>query len=80
MLLRGKTDVARESADIVLFGNDLARFADTVAIVRCTRPSWVNAISGVTAHGRCQRGVLRCLPQRRIADLRQRELCRRARK
>ena len=31
------TDVARESADIVLLGNDLVRFADTVAIVRRTR-------------------------------------------
>jgi Cd2+/Zn2+-exporting ATPase/Cu+-exporting ATPase len=29
--------VARESADIVLLGNDLVRFADTVAIVRRTR-------------------------------------------
>src|ERR1700726_4083878 len=33
------TDVARESADIVLLGNDLVRFADTVAIVRRTRTS-----------------------------------------
>jgi Cu+-exporting ATPase len=31
------TDVARESADIVLLGNDLVRFADTVAIARRTR-------------------------------------------
>ena len=31
------TDVARESADIVLLGNDLARFVDTVAIARRTR-------------------------------------------
>ena len=31
------TDVARESADIVLLGNDLLRFADTVAIARRTR-------------------------------------------
>ncbi len=31
------TDVARESADIVLLGNDLARFAETVAIARWTR-------------------------------------------
>src|ERR1700674_526622 len=31
------TDVARESADIVLLGNDLARFVDTVAIARQTR-------------------------------------------
>ena len=31
------TDVARESADIVLLGNDLVRFADTVTIARHTR-------------------------------------------
>ena len=31
------TDVARESADVVLLGNDLIRFADTVAIARRTR-------------------------------------------
>src|SRR5713101_1525308 len=31
------TDVARESADIVLLGNDLARFAETVSIARRTR-------------------------------------------
>ena len=31
------TDVARESADIVLLGNDLARFVDTVTIARRTR-------------------------------------------
>jgi Cu+-exporting ATPase len=31
------TDVARESADIVLLGNDLARFVETVAIARRTR-------------------------------------------
>jgi P-type Cu+ transporter len=31
------TDVARESADIVLLGNDLARFVDTVRIARWTR-------------------------------------------
>jgi Cd2+/Zn2+-exporting ATPase/Cu+-exporting ATPase len=31
------TDVARESADIVLLGNDLVRFADTVVIARRTR-------------------------------------------
>ncbi|HXN44851.1 MAG TPA: cation-translocating P-type ATPase, partial [Xanthobacteraceae bacterium] len=31
------TDVARESADIVLLGNDLARFVDTVVIARRTR-------------------------------------------
>jgi P-type Cu+ transporter len=31
------TDVARESADVVLLGNDLIRFADTLAIARRTR-------------------------------------------
>jgi P-type Cu+ transporter len=31
------TDLARESADIVLLGNDLAKFAKTVAIARWTR-------------------------------------------
>jgi P-type Cu+ transporter len=31
------TDVARESADIVLLGNNLVRFADTVTIARHTR-------------------------------------------
>jgi len=31
------TDVARESADIVLLGNNLAKFAQTVAIARWTR-------------------------------------------
>jgi Cd2+/Zn2+-exporting ATPase/Cu+-exporting ATPase len=31
------TDVARESADVVLIGNDLARFADVLAIARKTR-------------------------------------------
>ena len=31
------TDVARESADVVLLGNDLARFAQTLAIARRTR-------------------------------------------
>lgn len=31
------TDVARESADVVLPGNDLVKFAETLAIVRRTR-------------------------------------------
>lgn len=31
------TDVARESADVVLLGNDLVRFVDTLAIARRTR-------------------------------------------
>ena len=37
------TDVARESADVVLLGNDLAKFAETLAIARRTRRIiWVN--------------------------------------
>jgi Cd2+/Zn2+-exporting ATPase/Cu+-exporting ATPase len=37
------TDVARESADIVLLGNDLARFVDTVAVSRqARRIIWFN--------------------------------------
>ena len=31
------TDVARESADVVLLGNDLIKFAETLAIARWTR-------------------------------------------
>jgi P-type E1-E2 ATPase len=31
------TDVARESADVVLLGNDLLKFAETLAIARRTR-------------------------------------------
>ena len=31
------TDVARESADVVLLGNDLVRFVDTLVIARRTR-------------------------------------------
>ena len=42
------TDVARESADIVLLGNDLVRFAETVAIARHTRRIiWQNFIGTV---------------------------------
>ncbi len=42
------TDVARESADIVLLGNDLVRFADTVAIARRTRRIiWQNFVGTV---------------------------------
>lgn len=37
------TDVARESADVVLLGNDLVRFAETLAIARRTRRIiWAN--------------------------------------
>ncbi|HJS92224.1 MAG TPA: HAD-IC family P-type ATPase [Steroidobacteraceae bacterium] len=37
------TDVARESADVVLLGNDLAKFAETLAIARRTRGIiWAN--------------------------------------
>jgi cation transport ATPase len=31
------TDVARESADIVLLGNDLSRFVETLKIARATK-------------------------------------------
>jgi Cd2+/Zn2+-exporting ATPase/Cu+-exporting ATPase len=42
------TDVARESADIVLLGNDLLRFADTVAIARRTRRIvWQNFVGTI---------------------------------
>jgi P-type Cu+ transporter len=42
------TDVARESADIVLLGNDLVRFSETVAIARRTRRIiWQNFIGTV---------------------------------
>ncbi|MDE2448589.1 MAG: cation-translocating P-type ATPase, partial [Gammaproteobacteria bacterium] len=37
------TDVARESADVVLLGNDLAKLAETLAIARRTRRIiWAN--------------------------------------
>jgi Cd2+/Zn2+-exporting ATPase/Cu+-exporting ATPase len=37
------TDVARESADVVLLGNDLLRFVDTVKVARrCRRIIWFN--------------------------------------
>jgi Cd2+/Zn2+-exporting ATPase/Cu+-exporting ATPase len=37
------TDVARESADVVLLGNDLSKFADTLGIARRTRRIiWAN--------------------------------------
>jgi Cd2+/Zn2+-exporting ATPase/Cu+-exporting ATPase len=42
------TDVARDSADIVLLGNDLVRFADTVAIARRTRRIiWQNFVGTI---------------------------------
>jgi Cu+-exporting ATPase len=42
------TDVARESADIVLLGNDLVRFAETVAIARRTRGIiWQNFVGTI---------------------------------
>jgi Cd2+/Zn2+-exporting ATPase/Cu+-exporting ATPase len=42
------TDVARESADVVLLGNDLVRFADTVAIARRTRKIiWQNFVGTI---------------------------------
>jgi Cd2+/Zn2+-exporting ATPase/Cu+-exporting ATPase len=37
------TDVARESADVVLLGNDLARFVETLQVARrCRRIIWFN--------------------------------------
>ena len=42
------TDVARESADVVLLGNDLVRFAETVAIARRThRIIWQNFVGTI---------------------------------
>jgi hypothetical protein len=42
------TDVARESADVVLLANDLLRFADTVAIARRTRRIiWQNFVGTI---------------------------------
>jgi len=42
------TDVARESADVVLLGNDLERFADTVALARRTRATiWQNFVGTI---------------------------------
>jgi heavy metal translocating P-type ATPase len=43
------TDVARESADVVLLGNNLARFVDTIAIARQTRRIiWQNFTGTIT--------------------------------
>jgi heavy metal translocating P-type ATPase len=42
------TDVARESADVVLLGNDLLKFAETLAIARWTRRIiWQNFIGTI---------------------------------
>jgi P-type Cu+ transporter len=42
------TDVARESADVVLLGNDLAKFAETLAIARRTRRIiWTNFVGTI---------------------------------
>jgi Cd2+/Zn2+-exporting ATPase/Cu+-exporting ATPase len=42
------TDVARESADVVLLGNDLMRFAETVAVARRTRRIiWQNFVGTI---------------------------------
>jgi len=42
------TDVARESADIVLLGNDLLKFTDTLAIARRTRTViWQNFVGTI---------------------------------
>jgi len=48
------TDVARESADVVLLGNDLLKFAETLTIARRTRGIiWANFVGtiGVDALG-----------------------------
>jgi Cd2+/Zn2+-exporting ATPase/Cu+-exporting ATPase len=42
------TDVAQESADVVLLGNDLERFVDTVALARRTRATiWQNFVGTI---------------------------------
>lgn len=42
------TDVARESADVVLLGNDLLRFAETLAVARRTRRIiWTNFVGTI---------------------------------
>jgi Cd2+/Zn2+-exporting ATPase/Cu+-exporting ATPase len=40
------TDVARESADVVLLGNDLVKFTETLAIARRTRGIILQNFSG----------------------------------
>ena len=64
------TDVARESADVVLLGNDLVKFAETLAIARWTRRIiWQNFVGtlavdtvGHRAGGRLGCSV-RCSPR-----------------
>src|SRR5581483_1674289 len=42
------TDVARESADVVLLGNDLLRFAETLTVARRTRRIiWANFVGTI---------------------------------
>jgi Cd2+/Zn2+-exporting ATPase/Cu+-exporting ATPase len=42
------TDVAQESADVVLLGNDLERFAETVTLARRTRTTiWQNFVGTI---------------------------------
>ena len=42
------TDVARESADVVLLGNDLVRFVETIAVARWTRRIiWQNFVGTI---------------------------------
>jgi P-type E1-E2 ATPase len=42
------TDVARESADVVLLGNDLEKFAETLSIARRTRRIiWANFVGTI---------------------------------
>ena len=43
------TDVARESADIVLLGNDLSRFVETIRIARRTRHIVLENFAGMVA-------------------------------
>ena len=51
------TDVARESADVVLLGNDLARVVDTLAVARRTRAIiWQNFV-GTLAVDACGMGL-----------------------